>query len=326
MANFYAQYPASSGSGPNPSVGANDLPIPTSSTLVGGEDPSGDLKPLQVDAEGDLKVSVQDIVLPPDAATASNQVLEIAELTDINTNTASIDGKTPVLGQAAMAASVPVVIASDQSALDVVVSGTVDANVISSVLPTGAATEATLLDVDANTLAVSQATQTPGAAIPARVMQVGGTSGSNIHILSTDASGRLNVAGITNTVNVNTNAEGAVGGGSAASESMLAGGQYRTSPLTLTNLQQAALALDVSGNLMVDSVGGATEATLASLDARVAGSLVPLAFDEQVITYVTVGNGIGEIETVVYKLATVTVATLTMSYDGSDRLSGVVRT
>lgn len=326
MANWYAQYPASSGSGPNASIGANGLPIPTSSTLVGGEDPSGDLQPLQVDAEGDLKVSVSDIPLPPGAATAANQVLEIAELTDINTNTASIDGKTPVLGQAAMAASVPVVIASDQSALDVIVSGTVDANVISSVLPTGAATEATLLDVDANTLAVSQATQTPGAAIPARVMQVGGTSGSNIHVLSTDASGRLNVAGITNTVNVNTNAEGAVGGGSAASESMLAGGQYRTSPLTLTNLQQAALALDVSGNLMVDSVGGATEATLASLDARVAGSLVPLAFDEQEITYVTVGNGIGEIETVVYKLATVTVATLTMSYDVSNRLIGVVRT
>lgn len=41
-------------------------------------------------------------------ASAANQVLEIAEL-------ASIDSKTPPLGQAAMAASVPVTMASDQT-------------------------------------------------------------------------------------------------------------------------------------------------------------------------------------------------------------------
>ena len=79
------------------------------------------------------------------------------------------------------------------------------------------------------------------------------------------------------------------------------------------------------------AAGGATEVTLdavltevEALNARMGGSLTPVEFDEMVLTYVTVGNGIGEIQTVVYKLATVTVKTLTLSYDGSDRLSGVV--
>lgn len=74
--------------------------------------------------------------------------------------------------------------------------------------------------------------------------------------------------------------------------------------------------------------GAATAANQASeialLTARLAGSLVPTAYDEVALTYVTVGNGIGQIQTAVYKLATSTVKTLTLSYDASDRLSGVV--
>lgn len=78
----------------------------------------------------------------------------------------------------------------------------------------------------------------------------------------------------------------------------------------------------------LDSVKTASEDSLVELQAlntRLAGSLAPVAHDELVITYVVAGNGQGEISTVVYKLATATVATLTMSYDGNDRLSGVVR-
>lgn len=47
-------------------------------------------------------------------------------------------------------------------------------------------------------------------------------------------------------------------------------------------------------------------------------------YDEIELTYVTSGNGAGEIETVIYKVASSAVATLTLSYDSSDRLSGVV--
>lgn len=55
----------------------------------------------------------------------------------------------------------------------------------------------------------------------------------------------------------------------------------------------------------------------------IAGNLVPVAYDELVITYV---GATTDISTVVYKQSSVTVATLTLSYDGSNRLVGVVRT
>lgn len=55
------------------------------------------------------------------------------------------------------------------------------------------------------------------------------------------------------------------------------------------------------------------------------GSLVPEKYDEIVLTYVAAGNGAGEIETATYLLDSQQVAVLTLTYDGSDRLSTVVR-
>ena len=55
------------------------------------------------------------------------------------------------------------------------------------------------------------------------------------------------------------------------------------------------------------------------------GSLVPEPHNELSLTYVTSGNGIGEIKTVIYKNNTSTVATLTLSYNSEDKLIGVVR-
>lgn len=82
--------------------------------------------------------------LPAGSATAANQVLEIAQLTGIHSDTTSIDSKTPTLGQKTMAGSSPVVIASDQSPVPVSQSGTWNINNISGTvsLPTGAATAA----------------------------------------------------------------------------------------------------------------------------------------------------------------------------------------
>lgn len=109
-------------------IGTDGNPVPSDSILIGGEDPSGNLKAVVVDAGGHLIVGSS--VLPTGAATSANQVLEINELT-------SIDGKLPAtLGQKAMASSLAVAIASDQSAIPVTLA--------SQPLPTGAATEATL--------------------------------------------------------------------------------------------------------------------------------------------------------------------------------------
>lgn len=69
----------------------------------------------------------------------------------------------------------------------------------------------------------------------------------------------------------------------------------------------------------------ATESTLQDLNNKTAGALVPVAFDEIQLTYVTSGNGIGEIATAVYKSSSTTVATLTMTYDSNNKLTNVVK-
>lgn len=97
-------------------------------------------------------------------------------------------------------------------------------------------------------------------------------------------------------------------------------------PLTDTQLRATAVPVSLASSPL--PTGAATAANQASeialLTARLTGSLTPVAFDEIALTYVVAGNGIGQIATAVYKLATVTVKTLTFSYDGSDRLSGTV--
>jgi hypothetical protein len=73
----------------------------------------------------------------------------------------------------------------------------------------------------------------------------------------------------------------------------------------------ATSALQTTGN-----------SAITALSAKTGASMVTVAHDEVVVTYVSTSN---RISTVVYKLATATVATLTFSYDGSNRLTGVVR-
>lgn len=67
------------------------------------------------------------------------------------------------------------------------------------------------------------------------------------------------------------------------------------------------------------------DGSVANKSISLGGNLVPEQYDAIELTYVAAGNGAGEIETVTYKLDTVTIATLTLSYDVSNRLIGVVR-
>lgn len=128
---------------------------------------------------------------------------------------------------------------------------------------------------------------TPGSAAPSSATTVAGEDGSGIlRIVKTDASGQLIVT---------------------------------PDPASQTHVIVDSSALPT---------GAATEATLASaqavLSTRLAGSFVPSAYDSVALTYVPSGNGVGQVQTAVYKLATTTVKTLTLSYDSSNRLSGVV--
>lgn len=104
---------------------------------------------------------------------------------------------------------------------------------------------------------------------------------------------------------------------------------------TLSALDAKVTAVD-TGNVTIASsalpTGAATEtslsaaaADLADLNARLAGSLVPEEFDYQEITYV---GATERINTVTYKTGGsggTTVAVLTLGYDGNDRLTSVTR-
>lgn len=87
-------------------------------------------------------------------------------------------------------------------------------------------------------------------------------------------------------------------------------------PLPVTDAAAEASLASIDGKV-------ATQATLLAFSNKSASSFVNVPFDETVITYVGAST---RIDTVTYKLATVTVQTLTMSYDGSDRLVDVVKT
>lgn len=107
-------YPSDSSASSNPSVSANGAPIPGSSTLVAGENPSGNQQPLQTDASGNLFVSVTG---------SSTQ----------NVNLIQVSGAAITLGQKVSASSLPVVLASDE---------TVPISATALPLPAGASTSA----------------------------------------------------------------------------------------------------------------------------------------------------------------------------------------
>ena len=133
--------------------------------------------------------------LPAGSATAANQTTQIGIETAIAGSTASIDSKTPTVGQKTMAASSPVVIASDQSPVAVTAS--------TLPLPTGAATEATLSAFSAKTAAALvpeafdyQDITYVGATtnIDTVVYKLGGAAGTTVATLTLgyDGSNRLN--------------------------------------------------------------------------------------------------------------------------------------
>lgn len=165
-------------------------------------------------------ISAASLPLPTGAATSANQATEIASL-------ASIDAGIPAaLGQTTMSASMPVVIASNQTAIPVTVTfpydenwGTVGATTLRTAAEIGNATGA----ADFNAGATGAQTL--------RTQANQGAAGASAW-LTTDA------------------ADGPVTPGTVASKSMLAGGQFNTALPTLTNTQQSSIQLDSSGRLI----------------------------------------------------------------------------
>lgn len=123
--NFLIHYPSAAASAGNTNVNIHDA---SGNNINNGQQTMANSVPVAIASDQSaVPVSAASLPLPAGAATAALQ-------TTGNTSLASIDGKTPAVGQALMAASSPVVIASNQSAVAISAS--------SLPLPTGAATAA----------------------------------------------------------------------------------------------------------------------------------------------------------------------------------------
>ena len=84
-------------------------------------------------------------------------------------------------------------------------------------------------------------------------------------------------------------------------------------------LVQTEVDGDVAYAFLTDD-GGATED--ADKTTEFAGFRIP-DHDAMAYTYVASGNGVGQVETIVFSLAASTVATLTYTYDASNRVANI---
>lgn len=72
--------------------------------------------------------------------------------------------------------------------------------------------------------------------------------------------------------------------------------------------------------LSIDTKLSAAQSTLEAIQAAIGGGLVDVQYDQIALTY----DGAGLLTVVRYYQASVLVCTLTLSYDGAARLTGVV--
>lgn len=132
--------------------------------------PSGGVLSIQGVGGGTaIAISAASLPLPTGAATE-------ATLGTLLT-TSAFQARIPVLGQALMAASIPVTLASNQSALAVSQSGTWNIGTLTSITNT-----VTTQDT---------ASAISGGALPSRALQVAGSDGSNLRPIKTDPQGRV---------------------------------------------------------------------------------------------------------------------------------------
>lgn len=240
------------------SVGSNGAPIPASSDLAGAKDPSGNLQPLLVDNSGNLKVSVQ-----------SNPIQD--------TNLAQVGGAAITEGQKTMANSLPVVVASDQSAIPV--------SAASLPLPTGASTSALQSSVQSapgtpQTVAITVQGNATGVALPvsasALPLPTGAATAANQTNASqktqlVDGSGNV-ISSTTNALDVNIKSATTL----ATTSNLL---QVGSSNITLAQKTMAASlpvviasdqsAIPVSGTIAVTGVATAANQTNASQKTQI---------------------------------------------------------
>ncbi len=118
--------PAGAATSANQTTGNTSLStIAGDTTSLDGKIPSqgaattANSTPVNIASDQTVPISAASLPLPSGAATSANQSTANSSLSTIAGDTTSIDGKTPSLGSATSANSVPVVIASDQSDISI---------------------------------------------------------------------------------------------------------------------------------------------------------------------------------------------------------------
>ena len=310
MAQVY-NYPPTGASSANPSVGLNGLPIPLSSTLVAGKDPTGLETPIAVDSNGDIIISptgpvtvvqpngallhatIDASALPTGAATSANQT-NGAQQTQIvqggNTALVSSSGGLVISGLSAVGTAPtnnPVSISGVDGgglkrSLLTDTSGRLEIDTVQSLpLPSGASTAA--LQTTGNTSLGSIDTKTP-ALVAGRVPVDGSgvtqpVSGS---VTVTQAIG-TNLHTVVDASALPTGA--ATSANQTTSNASLASIDSKlTAPLAvtgpLTDIQLRASAVPVSAAALPLPTGAATSAnqttsnaSLASIDSKLTAPL-----------------------------------------------------
>lgn len=219
---FFATYSVSgnASAGSNASVGAVGGTAPTNATLMGvqsgslmtaltlGQATMANSLPVTL-ASNQSNINVSVATALPAGANTIGAVTQASG--PWSQNVTQIGGSALTLGQALMAASLPVVLASNQSNIP-----------------------ANITEIAGSALALGQTTMS--ASLPV-------TLASNQSVISTADA-----------------ADGPVAAGTAASKSVLIGAQYNSVLPTLTTGQQAALQSDSSGRLLVGSIASALPA------------------------------------------------------------------
>lgn len=236
---------------PNPSLtlsgSANGAPIPSSSIVVGGENPSGNVQPLQTDASGNLKVDVAGF--EPGST--------------IDTNLIQVAGAAISLGQKTMALSLPIVIASDQSTLPI--------SAAALPLPSGASTSALQTQIS------GQLPTTLGAHVVAASLSVNVASDQVVPVsatalpLPTGAATEATLAAVSGKLPATLGQKAM-----AASMAVAIASDQSTLPVSLASSPlptgAATAALQTSGNASLTSIDG----KLGSLGQKTSAGSAPV--------------------------------------------------
>ena len=250
------------------SVGLTDTQLRATAVPVSGPLTDTQLRATAVPVSGALTDTELRATAVPVTANAG---------TNLNTSLLALEAGGNLAAAAASLAALDNIVAGSEAQVDVV----------TSALPTGAATEATLGTIDTdtgniatNTTDIPSVIGTDGLAGPAKVLSMGGTQATGeLQELQVDADGQLQVdvlslPAVTGSVTANA--------GTNLNTSLLAleaGGNLAAAAASLATLDNIVAGAEAQVDVVTSALptGASTEATLATLALETGGNLAGAA-------------------------------------------------